>query len=313
MERLTKIKQKRRRQRKTQAEIDDPDILDSEWDASMARVRKRAAEEAHRSKDASPDYRRQLFARLCDTVFDVKELKSHRLRVALATDEACDEVEHLSLFTRINTHTATLHSYIAGVTRWRGGTFMQRCVHASTDWSGLAITIPLSCQDVIKLWQGEYGLTFAAIILPVYDLPRRGYALFVFEWQDVAKKGDPVASAGSASDVVAVGVMVRFTPESLEACMGEFEALPLNSPLSAFSPVCEVIPRAWLVTDGDQGTDVAALKSLEFPATGCSFESVECLRAKGRFHYQTTCLIDPDLAALQQTTESVMKKPDLFK
>ncbi len=290
---------------------DNPSIEDDEWDAQWAAYKKRQAKDKKKRgnvTESKGDYRRLLYLRLINTAFHINELRSHELRVALETDEACDSVEGTAIFSRLNSQTMALHGYIKGFANWIGGSDIQRRIHAASDWSTMPTLtlVPLTVDEIIRIWQDAYGVTFAAAIIPLRDPLRQGFVLFVFEWYDVVMKGEKRNPAGSASEVVAVGVMLRLTPHAMDECMKLFDTdIPTNAPLSAFSPVCEVISRLWLVPpEPGKPRNVAALKKIQFKSTGCSFDAIEIFREKARFYYQTTCLVDSDLPALQNAEKT---------
>jgi hypothetical protein len=302
-------------------ESDNPSIEDDEWEAALKKHHERRRQNGDLGvKQALNNYRFMLYHRLCGTVLTEERLTTHTLQVAMKDDADAEEVEQSAFFERINMRTATLHAYIMGVTKWTNGTEFQRRMHGATDWSKCPDMKPnpLTCKEAINLWQEYLAITFAAAIIPLFDPIRRGMVLFIFEWYDPSNHKNLATKGGASTGSVAVGILFRLAPEVLEECMKFFEETEVEggekdeetskskSTSSANGKdrnnktICEVLPRLWLVTPNDpKARQVGTLKTMEFGSTGCSFEASEGFREKSRLLYQTTCLVDADLASLQ--------------
>jgi hypothetical protein len=308
--------------------------------ASRQRGRKRGQEEDDDDDDASmneeefqqalqlyktgkiPEYTRDLsvpaqcqalFARLEADVFaperaaltqtpPPKPIMAQLHRVRMAT------VQQSTLYRRVRTRMATVHTYIRGITQYTGGDALDKTLAASCLWQRKEAWEPMPIMTLVRLFQSTFGLTFDGVVVPLPSAPATTPLVFLFESVEpnmpditTTTTASSLSNNNVATDALVLGVMCQLPSASraelLALLLQEEETKTKPGP-----PACQVLPRLWLLVDEPElGGEVAmrALKAMNnYEATQCSIEACKAFKEKARLHYENVVFMESDIVGL---------------
>lgn len=161
--------------------------------------------------------------------------------------------------------------------RVKGGDMFQRVIGAAMGGTG-----PLTCTQMIELFEREFGIDFSSAIVPLSD---EGHVLWVFNSNNLDDE---------TVHHWALGVRTRLTPACKEAVLKE-----LRDPDEAreHAKLCEVLPRIWLVPSEDTRR---YMKEATFQATRCSMENALQFSAVARVTLTDYCFVPVSLCELHE-------------
>jgi hypothetical protein len=218
----------------------------------------------------------------------------------------------MATFEGIKARLDMAMAFAMGATNYTGGDALQQKLYGA-----IKKTDPLTTADIIHVIEDEFGLSFAAAIVP---LQHQGFVLWLFE----RAAGE---SGSNMSETHCLGIMTQLTTGCCEGVLrklGPTVDLPDPSPdamdidrydnhrpspqlqVKASTdwvdlPRCEVLPRTWLLPPSDANAKryTGALKNVAFTATGASFEASEYFREHARLIYLRYMFVASDLCTLQ--------------
>jgi hypothetical protein len=141
---------------------------------------------------------------------------------------------------------------------------------------------PLSCDQMITLFEKRFGIDFSSAIVPLTD---EGYVMWVFnsnDWNDATLHGR------------ALGIRTRMTSVCKEAVL---KAVRDPNEVKEYGKLCEVLPRIWLIPSEETRLH---MKEATFQATRCSLDDALTFRDTVRVTIMDYCFVPVSLCELHQ-------------
>jgi len=140
---------------------------------------------------------------------------------------------------------------------------------------------PMSCHQMIDLFEKRFGVDFSAAIIPLTD---EGYVLWVYNSND---DNDPTVHQRM------LGIRTRMTA----ACKATIlEELRDPAEVADYGKLCEVLPRIWLLPSEETRVH---MKEATFQATRCGLDNAMVFCDKVRVTIMDYCFVPTSLGELQ--------------
>jgi hypothetical protein len=135
----------------------------------------------------------------------------------------------------------------------------------------------LTCEQMIRLFEKEFGIDFSSAIVPLSD---EGYVLWVFNSND-------------DNDVTlhqyALGIRTKLTAACKEVVL---KALRNPDEAKDYGKLVELLPRIWLLPTEEI---TSYMRHSTFQATQCSFENADAFRKEARVSILDYCFVPASL------------------